>query len=120
MNISREVKALISKTFEVKVSHIEPKRIRPFDEISTDNTGRPLFRNLEEAIANTINLSPSPSQIAEEISANDGHLNKPIKIRGTEDGNFVLVEGRLRYWGWIISYGWNKSIPSIILTDNES
>ena len=99
---------------------IKPNIIRPFDKSSTDNTGRPLLRTLEEAIANTINLSPSPSQIADEINANNGHLNKPIKIRSTKDGNFVLVEGRLRYWGWIISYGWNKPIPSIILTDNES
>ena len=120
VNISQEIKALISKNFELKVNLIKPNIIRPFDKSSTDNTGRPLLRTLEEAIANTINLSPSPSQIADEINANNGHLNKPIKIRSTKDGNFVLVEGRLRYWGWIISYGWNKPIPSIILTDNES
>ena len=25
-----------------------------------------------------------------------------------------LVEGRLRFWGWIIAFGWKEKIPSLI------
>ena len=45
------------------------------------------------------NLSPSPSQIADGTNVLNGHLNKPIKIRSTKDGNFVLVEEDL-YISW--------------------
>jgi hypothetical protein len=31
------------------------------------------------------------------------------------DGSLTLIEGRLRYWGWIIAYGYSKPIKAIIV-----
>ena len=74
-----------------------------------------MYRTLEEARNNAQQLSPSAKEIAEEIAKNNGILNKPIKVRIDDNGTLNLIEGWLRYWGWIILYGPHKKIPTIIV-----
>jgi hypothetical protein len=31
------------------------------------------------------------------------------------DGKYVLLDGRLRFWAWVILNGWHKPIESIII-----
>jgi diketogulonate reductase-like aldo/keto reductase len=102
----------LSELFKVLPLAILPKRI----SVSTDNSGdRLVYTNLADAKANIYNLTPGPMQIAEEILACNGQLNKPIKVRKLKDSeDYTLVEGRLKYWAWVILYGDNKPIPAII------
>ena len=102
----------ISSLFKVQVSNILPSDIIPFDAKNSDD--RLVYRTLDDAIQNQYLLSPSPKEIAEEIEQNNGNLNKPIKVRVNQNGTLTLIEGRLRYWGWLILYGPNKPIPTIV------
>jgi len=113
VHLSDESIDYISDLFRVKILDILPSIIIPFDEkVKAD---RSVYLTLEEALRNEHFLSPSPKEIAEEIEQNKGILNKPIKVKENVDGSLTLIEGRLRYWGWIIAYGYSKPIKAIIV-----
>jgi diketogulonate reductase-like aldo/keto reductase len=77
---------------------------------------RPIYYNLDDAIRNRFNLYPGPFEIADEIKSNDGKLSKPIKLKKCKKTDkYIVCEGRLKYWAWIIIYGNRKKIPSIII-----
>jgi hypothetical protein len=60
-------------------------------------------------------MSPSPVEISREIIDSGGKLQKPIKVNyDNETGRFILIEGRLKYWGWLIAYGDKAGIPAIV------
>ena len=67
------------------------------------------YANLNDARANTLGLSPSPTALAAEL-AQAGELLKPVKARPTADG-FELFEGQLRYWAWVIAFDGARPIP---------
>ena len=83
--------------------------------IKIDNSQK-AYTTLEEACENCYGLTPSPSELALQIKA--GETLKPIKISidSNVKGNlrYEVVEGKLRYWAWVIAYGKDVSIPSII------
>jgi hypothetical protein len=61
-------------------------------------------------------MTPSPLQLSEEMKK--GIFLKPIRLKKLstpKDGKkFDLVEGRLRFWSWVIAHGWDKNIPALI------
>ena len=67
---------------------------------------------MSEAIKNKFSLSPSPSQLSKKII--QGAKLKPIKVR-KRGKKFYLVEGRLRFWAYVIAYGWDYSINAILI-----
>jgi len=69
------------------------------------------IKNLNEAIINKFNLSPSPLQLSRKII--QGAKLKSIKVRKDEK-KFYLTEGRLRFWAYVIAYGWDYSINVIL------
>ena len=42
---------------------------------------------------------------------------KPIRaiISNNSSFKYDLVEGRVRYWGWVLAFGKNKKIPLYII-----
>ena len=55
-------------------------------------------------------------EILKEIQENDGKLYKPVKVKEkNKDGKFVLIDGRLRFWAWVILYGWDKPMEAIVV-----
>ena len=46
-----------------------------------------------------------------EITSNTAEINK--------EGKYVLIDGRLRFWAWIILNGWNKPMDSIIINSTK-
>ena len=119
IKLSKETIDTVSNLLRIEVKLLDPRQIIPFDHRLLDTSDRPVYRTVEEAIENRFNLSPSPKDIAAEIELNGGELNKPLKVRQDGAGQFILVEGRLRYWGWIILFGSHKAIPVTILPRNE-
>ena len=60
---------------------------------------------------NHLNFSPSPIQLSEMIDDNI----KPVRLMFDKTENkYYLVEGRIRYWAWVIRNGFTKKIPSLI------
>ena len=88
---------------------VPPKTIRV-----AENAGRSVYRTLEEAMANELDCVPSPKELAIQIEKGD--VVKPVRLRPDElsRGQFELLEGRIRYWAWVIAYGFEKPLPALI------
>ena len=60
-----------------------------------------------------LDIQPSAVEISEEIKK-DGKLLRPIELKKNPDLNskypYLLVRGRMRYWGWVIAYGSEEKI----------
>jgi diketogulonate reductase-like aldo/keto reductase len=103
---------LIGETCSVSPDLILPRTIT-VSPAGEDN--RSVYQNLEEAIGNKLNLSPSPEQLALSLKLNDPI--KPVRLHLRDnpgDFKYDLIEGRLRYWAWVIAFGWETPIPAYI------
>ena len=55
-------------------------------------------------------------EAAKEIELAGGNISKPIKLRKARDGvRYELVEGRIKFWGWMILFSMTRPIPAIII-----
>ncbi len=91
-------------------------RLVPVDRIDVVGAqdDRKVYRTLEEALQNRLGMSPSPVELSQEILGSGGKLQKPIKVcLDRASGRYQLLEGRLKYWGWVIAYGDRSSIPAL-------
>ncbi len=79
-----------------------------------DDSGRSVYRTLEEAMANALKCVPSPQELAKQIK--EGEFLKPVRLRptGSSSERFELLEGRIRYWAWVIAYGYEKPLPALV------
>lgn len=104
----------LNKLSDFFASSIEIVPISDID-VSTAEHGKKNYLTLNEALSNSLNMSPSPVEISREIIDSGGKLQKPIKVNyDNETGRFILIEGRLKYWGWLIAYGDKAGIPAIV------
>lgn len=94
LEVSNEIDAL----FEPNVVKVTPANI-----VVVDAHDRSVYKTLEEALRNDLNLVPSPLQMSERFLK--GEVPKPLKLRKLPGGTFALIEGRLKYWGWVIAFG---------------
>ena len=71
------------------------------DQIIADKNG------LETAV-------PRPEELAEDFKQ-DGFI-KPIHVIAShkKSGMYVLVEGRLRYWAWVMAHAGTKPVPALV------
>jgi diketogulonate reductase-like aldo/keto reductase len=89
----------------------------PVDEINVSLHGegsRRVYQDLEQALRNDLNFSPSPSELASDILK--GEPVKPVRVVEAKAGTrrYDLIEGRIRYWAWVIAYDGKRSIPALI------
>ena len=105
----------MSSLLSTEESLIDTRQVRV-----SDDYGRKVYQTLQEAIDNKMNMSPSPIELAEQMK--QGIFLKPIRLRklshSIDDKKYDLVEGRLRFWSWIVAHGWEKPIPSLVWQDN--
>ena len=111
IEISNEDKKIISDKLKTTPKLIETKKIRVTSEYN-----RKVYTNTIQALENRMNLSPSPLELSTQIKSGD--FLKTIRLKKipiTNDGKeYDLVEGRLRYWAWVIAHGWDIKIPALI------
>lgn len=102
---------LLAKTFTIKVINIDTAKIRVVTVAY-----HAAYRTIEEALSNKLGFFPSPMMLSVDIQKGD--FLKPVRVRKLEkkDGIFEyeLLNGRIRYWAWVIAYKGKKTIPSII------
>ena len=85
--------------------------------VSTEGDGhRNVYQTLERALANPLRFVPSPSELAEFIR--QGEPVKPVRLIECRDDpgrfDYELIEGRIRYWAWVIAHNRSKPIPAYV------
>ena len=98
---------LMSGKLNTPPRHINTKQIR----VSNDYN-RKVYQTIEEAKENAMGMTPSPIELSEEMK--QGIFLKPIRLKAVSETEFDLIEGRLRFWAWVIAFGWNKEIPALV------
>lgn len=97
--------ALLSEAYAPDIREI------PVDEIEVigSHTGK-AYTSLEDAKNNTLEISPSPAELAGELASGD--MLKPVKVRQKANaaGGYELFEGQLRYWAWTIAHDGERPI----------
>ena len=91
------------------VNYIKPKLINVINE---GQNNRKTYLTLNDAKINKLEYVPSPIQLSEIISNNKDI--KPIRLIKINDLQYNLLEGRIRYWAWVLAYGDEDPIPSYI------
>jgi aryl-alcohol dehydrogenase-like predicted oxidoreductase len=109
LELTPEEKDEIDRVCSLQQRQIPTDRVRPAIDDS-----RPAFRTLQEALDNTLNVTPSPRQLAEQIRSGD--FLKPVRLVPADDNvdEFEVLEGRLRYWAWVIAFDGKKPVPALI------
>ena len=103
----------IGRECRPKITFLPWGNIRP----EVDETGEhKVYTTIEEALANSANHTPSPLELSMEIRKNA--RIKPIKvvpIVDKRDGyHYDLVEGRLRFWAWVLAFNGSRDVPVLI------
>jgi len=106
----------ISETFAQEYVFVPTDRIRV---IIGGQGNRQVYQTIEEAIENKLGFVPSPADLAQSIGK--GEALKPVRVvRSTSTAgkyDYDLIEGRIRYWAWIIAHNGEKPIP-VLIRDN--
>jgi diketogulonate reductase-like aldo/keto reductase len=100
---------ILEKKIFTKLQYTDTKKIIFFSKKSKTN-----YKNKKEALANRFGMIPSPINFSKNIKNN---YIKPIRLKEKNINKvkkLYLIEGRLRFWAWIIAFGWKEKIPSLI------
>jgi diketogulonate reductase-like aldo/keto reductase len=77
---------------------------------------RQVYQTIEEALENKLGFVPSPVDLAQDIR--DGEVLKPVRVVHSSDKtgkyDYDLIEGRIRYWAWVIAHNGKTPIPVFI------
>ena len=78
---------------------------------------RQVYQTIEEAVENKLEFVPSPAELAEDIK--NGDMLKPVRVvkRKTESDQYEydLIEGRIRYWAWVIAHKGKLPVPAYVM-----
>ncbi|MFT5207358.1 MAG: aryl-alcohol dehydrogenase-like predicted oxidoreductase [Candidatus Omnitrophota bacterium] len=112
MDLELEDMLALEQLFEECVEDIAVNKIA----VNNDSSPK-AYMTLDAAMNNELNWTPSPLELSKNYLNND--LLKPVKVRKVEQaGNcqfaYELVEGRVKYWAWVIAHQGDKPIPAII------
>jgi diketogulonate reductase-like aldo/keto reductase len=103
----------ISKTFTPECVYVPVDRVRV---VGGGQGNRRVYQTVEEAIENKLGFVPNPTDLAQGIR--DGEVLKPVRVRISTDKtgryDYDLIEGRIRYWAWVIAHKGEKPIPVYI------
>lgn len=112
MVLRPEDKAQIDRDFFQEIVYI------PTDDIEVSGTGerdRKVYTTLEEAIKNEFGYTPSPMELAHSLKA--GGFAKPVRLVPAPNNRYALINGRIRYWAWVIAFEGKKPIPAYVRHD---
>lgn len=103
----------ISEIFAQECVYVPVDRIRV---IIGGQGNRQVYQTVEEATENKLGFVPSPLDLAHDVQKRD--VLKPVRvIRSTDKTgkyDYDLIEGRNRYWAWVIAHKGKKPIPVYI------
>lgn len=103
----------ISKVFAQECAYVPTDRIRV---IIGGQGNRQVYQTIEEAIENRLGFVPSPVDLAQDIR--EGEVLKPVRVVRSADKtgkyDYDLIEGRIRYWAWVIAHDGRVPIRALV------
>jgi len=109
IEISDEDYRVIAQAFAPVIRDI------PIDRIDVaDAHDRSVYRTRQEAEENCLGLVPSPVRLAAEFR--ECGPAKPVKVRAVPGSQrYLLIEGRLKYWAWVIAHDGRRPIRAVLV-----
>jgi diketogulonate reductase-like aldo/keto reductase len=104
---------LMKNTFASSIKYVSPRKIK----VKTTKTNQ-IYGNLNEAQENKFGYFPGVEELASEFSVTNNF--KPIKVMKLDNGNeydYQLLGGMMRFWGWILAYGFEKPIMASVTNE---
>jgi diketogulonate reductase-like aldo/keto reductase len=102
----------INRICKISLKNVFPETI----QVCGKKKGIRVYKTIEEARENRFAFKPSPEELANEIRS--GEILKPFKVRkliGYKNKyKYELIEGRLRFWAWVIANGMDGTVPVLI------
>lgn len=112
-DLSKEDLDQIDELFAIKLVHLPPEKIRPYP-LGSDMSRT--YTTVAEARENRFKIVPSPEALARNLQY--GVILKPVKVRKvsgkSQEYEYELTEGRLRYWAWVIAFNQEKPVPVLV------
>lgn len=101
----------IDKTFSPKINYIKTSDIIISQKGERGKSG---YQTLKEALENKDFLVPTPKDLADNIGEVSSF--KPVRLvpANAKSTKYFLINGRVRYWAWVIKFGNKKPIPCYI------
>jgi diketogulonate reductase-like aldo/keto reductase len=109
-NIEKLDNKILDKAFFQKTVLIDTRKIMVSEN---GERSREVYTDIGQAISNKYNYIPSPEILAKSLK--EGSFLRPVRlvpVKGTE--KYLLINGRIRYWAWVIAFGTKKPIPALI------
>lgn len=100
------------RTFSNKRCNIETKSDNTVSTGGTDEGSSSIYKTLEEAIENKYDFTPSPMTLSQEYKFVK-EMIRPVIVR-ERNGRYELTGGGVRYWAWVLAFGFDKDIDCII------
>lgn len=108
IDLTAEDADLIGRVCVTPLQHIDYRKILVAADPKVQT-----YRTLEEARENRFGQSPSPADIAKDILRENEF--KPVRVRhptlAQAGFEYELIDGRSRFWAWIIAYCGERPIP---------
>lgn len=102
----------IEEHFRTNVVTLKPSQITPVSTGGTDEGSSSIYKTLEEAIENKYDFTPSPMTLSQEYKFVK-EMIRPVIVR-ERNGRYELTGGGVRYWAWVLAFGFDKDIDCII------
>lgn len=92
------------------------ERVSPAD-IEVVPGPRPVHLTIDDARQNVQDLIPHPAELA--VNLRKYNIEKPIRVARVRDVSsrkrFRLIDEHLRFWAWVIAYGWEHPTPAYVV-----
>jgi len=79
--------------------------------------GKNIYISVKEALENVHGFFPSPSELAVSVRAQQYIKPVRLKLLDKGQGKYVLDEGVIRFWAWVIAFDKSLPIPALIRED---
>jgi len=113
LSLPRDIRDTLDAECRVAADTVPWRRVRPAVDASGGHT---VYTTPEEARLNPAGHAPSPLELAAEIVRDD--RVKPVRVAPIPGGDggylFDLVEGRLRFWAWVLAFDGKRDVPVMV------
>lgn len=73
-----------------------------------------IYKTKQLALENAKKMCPSPQVLAQDIALDKNIKPIRVKLKKDKTKKYILTEGGIRYWAWVIAFGDNIPMPAYV------